>query len=140
MSRKPESQFIFSVHKHISSTQVYSMKNHNAYVGGIADVWYSGRTADLWIEYKFITSDTPRLPVVPTLSPQQFRWIKDRKKEGRNVWVIVGHKKGGVIYRDLIEIELGIPPKEFIERMLSRKALAAEIYDFCYKEPKNETT
>lgn len=133
MSRKPESTFIASIHKHIPSV-TYRMKNHNAYVAGIADVWYSARARDLWIEYKFLAIKTPRIHVVPNLSFQQLRWIKGRRTEGRNVWVIVGIKTGGVIYRDIDEMELGIAPEEFMDRLLSRKALAAEIHAFCYEE------
>jgi hypothetical protein len=139
MSVKPESTFIRGVHKYIPK-RVYKLKNHNAYVGGIADCWYSGYYTDLWIEYKYVSVTRPIAPVVPALSPQQFMWIKERQKEGRNVWVIVGFKGGGVIYHTMHEMEFGIKPKEFLQRALSRKELGLRIYDFCNKEPTNATT
>jgi hypothetical protein len=138
MSRKPESQFISGVHKYIPS-RVYRMKNHNAYVGGIADCWYSGRSSDLWVEYKYLPVTKPIALVVPTLSAQQLMWIRKRQEEGRHVWVIVGYKKGGVIFYDIDEMEYGITAKLFIERTLTRKQLGEKIYTFCYLGANNAT-
>lgn len=107
------------------------MKNHNDYVGGIPDVWYSGNRNDLWVEYKYLPIKQPRSNVVPDLSPKQLHWIKSRRNEGRNVWVIVGYKLGGVIYSDLDDIEFGISPEEFLVRTTSRRGLAAAIEYFC---------
>lgn len=103
------------------------MKNHNAYVGGIPDCWYSGSVDDLWIEYKYLPINKPNATVVPNLSQQQLYWIRNRLEEGRNVWVIVGYKPGGVIYRDYTEMEKGIPPDVFLQRSMTRKDLAKEI-------------
>ncbi|MGK3946215.1 hypothetical protein ABK046_48675, partial [Streptomyces caeruleatus] len=76
---------------------LYRMKNHNQYNGGIADVWYSGSKADLWIEYKFVklpARDTT--PITPGLSELQQLWLRERHSEGRNVGVVVGAKEGGI--------------------------------------------
>ena len=108
------------------------MKNNNNYVGGIPDVWYSGRKCALWVEYKFLPITKPTAPVVPDLSHQQLRWIKDRRREGRFVWVIVGSKKGGVIFYSIEEIENGILVIEYMERLLTRKDLANTIQLFCH--------
>lgn len=98
MSRGPENTFIASVHKHLPES-VYWMKNHNEYIGGIADVWYDGPCGDLWVEYKFIVlpkrADTP---VTVDLSKLQQQWLRDRYENGRNVAVVVGCKEGGVWY------------------------------------------
>jgi len=132
MSRKPEGQFIRAVHEFIPKSKVYYMKNNNNYVGGIPDVWYSGRKNDLWVEYKYNDVTKPIALVIPDLSHQQLRWIKDRQHEGRTVWTVVGIKKGGVIYHTSEEMLSGIPPKEFLERMLTRRQLAEVIQKYCY--------
>jgi len=104
MSRGPENTFIASVHRHLP-VDFYWMKNHNQYNSGIADCWYSGHRADLWIEYKFLElpkrADT-LIDLVggknPPLSKLQQQWLWSRAAEGRNVHVVVGCKAGGVVY------------------------------------------
>ena len=92
----PENTFIASVHRHLP-VGPYKMKNHNQYNGGIADVWYSGNKADLWVEYKFITVPVRDDTVIDFgLSPLQKEWLSSRHREGRNVGVIVGCRAGGV--------------------------------------------
>lgn len=130
MPRKPETNFLNGVHGYLP-VAVYRMKNHNDYVGGIPDVWYSGNRNDLWVEYKYLPIQQPRTNVLPDLSPKQLHWIKSRRSEGRNVWVIVGYKRGGVIYTDLDDIEFGISPGDFLHRTVSRRDLAQAIEQFC---------
>ena len=110
------------------------MKNHNEYVGGIPDVWYSGNLNDLWVEYKYLPISKPRKPVIPNLSPKQLHWIKCRRQEGRNVWVIIGYKLGGVILTDVDLMERGVGPDYFLANTLSRKELADTIARFCLTE------
>lgn len=109
MSRGPETRFIASVHR-LLPTDLYHMKNHNTYVGGPADVWYSGKRIDIWAEYKFnryapaiINLMDPKKPY--GLSMLQQEWLRDRYLEGRNVVVIlgIGHVKdrkdgGGIVF------------------------------------------
>lgn len=105
MSKGPENTFIGSVHRHLPA-ELYRMKNHNEYNGGIADCWYSGQQCDLWVEYKFL--EVPKRPFTEIhlcdpkkpygLSTLQQEWLTGRFEEGRNVAVIVGCKDGGVIY------------------------------------------
>ncbi len=101
MSRKPESTFIASVHRHLPP-ELHREKMCNPYSSGTADVWYSGNHADLWVEYKFI----PKIPVrdntliVPELSALQLEWLEGRHGEGRNVALIIGCPEGGVLYRN----------------------------------------
>lgn len=105
------------------------MKNHNEYNGGIADCWYSARR-DLWIEWKFVAiPKRDATPIVPALSALQQEWLKDRLKEGRNVWVGIGSKTGGVILRDL-EWEQPITARDFRARIVDRKTLAGVIAGF----------
>lgn len=126
MSAKAETTFIGGVHKHLppGRKDPYHMKNSNTYTAGIFDCWYSGTADDLWIEYKFIVvpkrGDTL---IVPNLSELQLDWGRKRRKEGRNVAVIVGCKDGGVIFEDL-EWESEITAAAFKVRVQSRKELA----------------
>lgn len=92
----PENTYIQSIHRWLP-VDLYRMKNHNQYNGGIADMWYSGTKADLWIEYKFtVLPKRDSTLVVPDLSALQVDWLTKRSKEGRNVGVIIGSKEGGV--------------------------------------------
>lgn len=79
------------------------MKNHNIYNAGVADCWYSGKDADLWIEYKFIVIPKRGETIIdlvggkdPDISVLQQNWLTNRSDEGRKVGVIVGCKDGGV--------------------------------------------
>lgn len=125
MSRGPENTFIASVHR-LLPPGLYRMKNHNEYIGGVADVWYSGNYADLWVEYKFIQVpkrasteiDTPGL-----FSALQLDWLRNRGREGRNVAAIVGSKDGGVIYVNEAW-EHRITAAEYCTELLPRKDLA----------------
>ena len=133
MSHGPETTFIGSVHRHLP-VGLYRMKNHNQYNGGIADCWYSGKR-DLWVEYKFLQvpkrDDTEILLAYPNkkmLSPLQQDWLRERHLEGRNVAVIVGCKEGGAIFLNL-EWEVKLTAKQFRERLVSRKDVAAWITD-----------
>lgn len=102
MSRGPETRFIASIHR-LLVNHPYRMKNHNAYVGGPADVWYSGSRIDCWIEYKYVERlpafiDLTDLKKNYALSGLQQEWLRDRSDEGRNIFVILGCKEGGVIF------------------------------------------
>lgn len=121
MSRKPESVFSTSVHKHLPPS-LYRVKNNNPYAGGIPDFWFSGPKTDLWIEYKYIAR-IPKAGIKADLSALQLKWLHDRHIEGRNVAVIVGCKDGGLILRDLAW-ENTIPPDRYALDILPRSALA----------------
>jgi hypothetical protein len=126
MASKPETTFTHSVHRHLPVT-LYRMKTHNPYLSGPADVWYSGRGGDLWVEYKFeVLPKRATTLVQPGLSALQTDWLRARHGEGRNVAVIVGCREGGVIYRAL-EWEAAMPLAQFRARLQDRAALAAFI-------------
>lgn len=106
MSTKPETTFIARVHRHLPPT-VYRMKNHNPYMGGVADVWYDGPEGDLWVEYKWLVlpkrADTEVSLVKgenPMLSHLQQKWLEDRWTNGRKVWVAVGTPEGVIPMMD----------------------------------------
>jgi len=123
MATKPETTFYRSVHRYLPSS-VYQMKLHNPYLGGPPDHWYSGKSSDLWIEWKF--QELPKresTELLPDLSPLQAAWLKGRYEEGRNVAVILGCPLGGVIYTGLSwgqPLTLG----EYRVRILKRNQLA----------------
>lgn len=107
----PETNFYNSVHRHLPPvSELYRMKTNNPYVSGPADFWFSGSGRDLWVEYKFIAlpkRDTTIIDLTahsaktqPDLSVLQQDWLNGRYDEGRNVWVIVGCKEGGVVLKD----------------------------------------
>ena len=123
MSKGPENTFIASIHRCLPRS-VYTLKNHNQYNGGIADVWYSGSKADLWIEYKFVklpARDTT--PITPGLSELQQLWLRERHSEGRNVGVVVGAKEGG-IWLPGISWSTALTAKKFRELLCSRAQIA----------------
>jgi len=121
VSRKPESVFIDSVHKHLPKS-LYRIKNNNPYAGGQPDCWYSGSKADLWVEYKYIER-IPKAGVSATLSELQKQWLYGRYHEGRNVAVVIGFKNVGIILRDL-NWEKTIPPTEFSIKTKTRQFIA----------------
>lgn len=134
MSRKPENVFIESVHRHLPpKDELYRMKNHNEFNAGVADVWYSGASNDLWVEYKFIVvpvRDTTVIDLVggdkPAISHLQQTWLTERAAEGRNVGVIVGCKDGGVWFPGTTW-NCTYTAKHFRDVVLTRKVLAQTI-------------
>jgi hypothetical protein len=58
-------------------------------------------------------------------------WIKLRRAEGREIWVVVGYKKGVVLYKIWRHIVQGLIPEEFLKRTISHKELADEITAYC---------
>ena len=121
---KPENRFIAGVHKHLPQT--YMEKMNNPWRSGTADVWYSGRAGDLWVEYKFLERIPRSNGILPDLTPRQRRWLNSRIDEGRNVAVVLGTPTGGVIYRnkewltpmDYVALEGRIVPKDEVARWI----------------------
>lgn len=111
MSVGPENRFRASIHR-LLPVSLHHEKMNNPYRGGTADDWYSGDKADLWVEYKW--ENNP-------LSALQVKWLRDRHKEGRKVYVIRGLKDGGVILKhpDSWEVAKLINPT-----ILSKKEIA----------------
>lgn len=131
MSKGPENTFIGSVHRHLP-VGLYSMKNHNQYNAGIADVWYDGER-DLWVEYKFIVLPKRESTVIdliggsnPAISVLQQQWLKDRHANGRQVGVIVGSKDGGVWFPG-VSWDTTYTTGWFRANLLPRKQLAQTI-------------
>lgn len=132
---KPETSFTLGVHKHLPPlSALHREKMANPYRGGTADYWYSGRR-DLWIEWKFLVvpkRDSTVIDLVTkgdVISPLQRQWLNDRYSEGRNVWVVVGCKAGGAIFKDK-NWELALTTGEFNRCVVSRRDLASAIAEF----------
>lgn len=129
MARKPESVFYTAIHK-LLPVEVHREKMSNPYSSGTADCWYSGRAADLWVEYKFL----PALPVRATtmlrldLSDLQQDWLRHRFDEGRHVAVILGlpGRLGGAIFTDR-DWEHAFNRSDLEARLQSRVELARMI-------------
>jgi hypothetical protein len=120
---QPENSFRAGVHKHLPP-ELHHEKMHNPYRGGTADDWYSGPKSDLWVEYKFEKLPARDETIVPIdLSELQKKWLAGRRAEGRNVHVIVGCAKGGVVFSNL-EWLTPLTLKQFLKKILSRKDLA----------------
>lgn len=123
MSAKPETTFINALHRKLP-TSVYHMKNNNPYTGGIPDLWYSGQSGDVWVEYKYLPTMPVRADVHPAklLSALQTEWLNGRHTEGRNVAVIIGAPKGGVLLVDRAW-EMSLSPKLFESLIRSKDDL-----------------
>ena len=125
MASKPETTYIKGVHKHLQS---YYEKTNNPFRSGTADVWYSGKRGDLWVEYKFIERIPKNAEILPEVTLRQAQWLGNRLHEGRNVAVVLGSPEGGVLY--LGETWLNpIMPAEFRMRMIPQSAVAQWIYN-----------
>lgn len=131
MAAKPETNFSNAIRAALPEG-IYSMKNNNEYVAGVPDLWFSGPSGDLWVEMKFVPKLPVRVPLRPyeLLSALQSKWLKDRYKEGRNVAVIIGCKRGrhheGIILRDLAW-EQNIDPKNFDTLIVQKTELVTFI-------------
>ncbi len=126
---KPENSWRTGCYKYLPAS-VYHEKMHNPYRGGTPDDWFSGSATDLWAEVKFVVMpkrDTTM--VVPNLSSLQLEWLTERSKQGRNCWVIVGCKEGGVILREP-RLWLGVTAADFRQMLKSRKEVAKVIECF----------
>jgi hypothetical protein len=130
---KPETTFTASVHKHLPPlSQLHREKMANPYRGGTADYWYDGKR-DLWVEWKFLVvpkRDSTVIDLVTgsaktqaAISPLQQKWLRDRYNNGRRVWVIVGSKDGGVIFKDRTW-EVPVTAAVFRSLLVSRRDLA----------------
>ncbi len=130
VAAKPETTFIASVHNHLppGRKDPYWMKNNNEYTSGIWDCWYSGTKRDMWVEYKFLDRIPVKEAFVPALSALQVHWGNERRKEGRNMAVIVGCKEGGVIF-EKGDWENPITNAAFKIRIRSRAEIAAWIME-----------
>jgi len=134
----PETRFYTSVHRHLPpESEFHREKMHNPYRGGTADHWYSGRKADLWVEWKFIKLPKRVTTVIdltagsnPVLSVLQQQWISNRFDEGRNIWVCVGFEKGCRVFDNMAWAN-AYSCHSYLTDSLSRQETASKILNFC---------
>jgi hypothetical protein len=133
MSQKPENAFISGVHKYLPpEAELYRMKNNNEFAAGIADMWYSGKKSDIWIEYKLFKDLPARDDTMvgvcrgktPMLSHLQQHWLRGRHAEGRNVAVIIGLQGAGGVWLPGLDWEREWPTHVFKTMVMSRRDLA----------------
>lgn len=127
MSTKPETTFCAAINRKLP-VAVYRMKNHNPYVGGIPDWWYSGPAGDLWVEAKWLPRTPARAPAKIDLSALQVAWLNARLAEGRNVAVMVGCPDGVCLLRDGRWNE-PIPAERFRSSLITRDDMAGFILE-----------
>lgn len=135
MAAKPETTFIASVHRHFKDgRKPYAMKNHNPFVGGIADVWYSGMYNDVWVEYKYIVLPKRKDTVIdltagkkPMLSVLQQAWLRNRFDDGRKVLIVVGFKEGAALFDHPKAWEAPHDAQTYADLSMSRKDIAEHI-------------
>ncbi len=138
MASKPETTFYTSVHRFLPPlSQLHREKMANPYRGGTADHWYDA-TRDLWVEWKFIKVPKRDDTVIdfvngkdPIISNLQQEWIKGRYANNRHVWIIVGCEDGGVIMEHPFQWQAPWTAKQFREKLLPRKNIAARIWNHC---------
>jgi hypothetical protein len=123
MGMGPENRRIKAVHRFLPET-VYHEKMHNPYRGGTPDVWYSGRKADLWIEWKWRAGLPKKGRVVPALSALQQKWLRDRFAQGRTVWTVMGTRSGNIRFVNPAEWEEGLTLEECRRRLMSNQLTA----------------
>lgn len=137
---QPETNFRLGVEKHLPpKEELHREKMSNPFSGGTADSWYSGKRADLWIEWKFIAlpkRDTTLIQVGNLLSPLQLYWLAGRMNEGRNVRVVIGCKEGGVILSDR-QWEYAWRTDDFRALLRSRQDIARFIREQCIGESQS---
>lgn len=126
MARKPEAQYTSGIKK-LLGPGVYALKLCLPYTAGVADSYYDGPARDIWVEYKYLNPIPPTINLVPDKNPMlsklQQEFLKARHNNGRNVAVIVGSAKGGVIFPGLTW-QQPISRDEFLARALSRQDIA----------------
>jgi hypothetical protein len=124
-----EHSYIRSIHDRLrkKAPTIYIWKINDAFQGGVADAYYSGRS-DIWIEYKFVKSLPKRVDtrIDPGLSLLQQKWLRDRNAEGRRVCVIIGSPEGSLILPG-IDWDREISMADFISHAVEKTEVVAYI-------------
>lgn len=116
-----EHSFIRSINNSLRQS-LFIWKIDAASANGVPDCWYSGGSADLWVEYKY-GKDHP-------LSELQLMWLTRRHKEGRTCWVVTG-------VGDMVSI-VTEPPYNVLAPLAPKAELLDAIRKHCL--PYNEDT
>lgn len=123
-----ETGFLQSLRKRLVP-QVYYLKTNLRFVKGVADIWLSGYSADMWCEAKYLKTIPPVVDLVSTgaiITPHQRQWLLGRHAEGRRVAVLVGTPAGAVALHGDTWMH-PIPRDEFKKLLKPIKDLALEL-------------
>jgi len=132
MSQQPEGRFLTTVNKPLKAWGIHWEKTHNIYRRGTPDVYYSANPRDLWCEFKYskvLRSIKIAGPSQPCLTELQYRWLRERHKEGRRVAVCIGFPQGGCFIQ-MEDFHRRIPLAELEQRIEVRKVLSARLRDY----------
>lgn len=128
MARKPEAQYTSDIKRRLG-VDVYALKLCLPYTAGVADCWYDGPKRDIWVEYKYLDPIPPIVDPVSLLTKLQRDFLEQRHKNGRNVAVIVGSRKGGMIFWGL-SWKTPVPREEFLEHAVGKQNIADSLTAF----------
>jgi len=133
-----EHSFIRSIHNYLDP-DVYKWKIHDTYTGGIPDCMYAGPAGVLFVEYKYIRCLPKRDSTVlgHSLSKLQCQWL-ERMRGCTNTALILGAGEGALILID--DFSANISKMNYIERSISRQAVAKWIYDVTHGGGNYEKT
>lgn len=122
-----EHGFIRAIHRQLPDS-IYKWKINDNFQGGVADAYYSGNKADLWVEYKYLKALPARemTPIKIGLTTQQTLWLNGRYDEGRSAVVVVGSPDGHVVLEAKYWCE-SMTRADFIRRAVDTKGVAAYI-------------
>jgi hypothetical protein len=129
MLEKAHIQAVNNQLKKLGKLHSQSMTFGSLSMNGTPDRYYDGAKADLWIEFKRLTS-MPRSGIVRgDFSELQLEWMRRRAKTGNNVWGVVGLPNRTVVIQTMpFQWTMGTP----IATAVSHQTLALEIWDYCH--------
>ena len=116
-----EHSFIRAIHKSLPA-EVYRLKIHDTFTGGVPDTLYAGPSGILFVEYKWLKSLPKKESTLINLglSQLQISWLDKFHSYNQNVAVAVGYS-GGVLLFTNKDWTKGINVANIQKYSLSRK-------------------
>jgi hypothetical protein len=132
-----ESTYTAKVREKLLTRVEYVLKLSLPYTAGVPDQWISGKTGDLWVEYKFYATLPKVIDITagakPKLSKLQQQWLTARHLEGRNVGVVIACAHGAIFRPGLTWVE-PINREDFFEECMSKDELADHLTTYVNDE------
>lgn len=117
-------------HKKLKAAGAYCLKLSLTHESGVPDSWISGKSGNMWIEFKYIKELPKReTTIIKTCFTElQQLWAKQRVAEGRHVVLIICTPEGDVVRHGSSHKQLTterfktrmVPRKQVIEWILSQ--------------------